>query len=44
MHRLFGKPKAQAPAPTLEETSTGINARIAECKKYFHIMNNKIRK
>ena len=29
MHRLFGKPKAAAPTPTLSDASTSINNRVA---------------
>jgi hypothetical protein len=28
MHRLFGKPKAAAPTPTLSDASTSINNRV----------------
>ncbi len=34
MHRLFGKPKPKVEAPTLDDTSSAIGGRIADCKSF----------
>ncbi len=37
MHRLFGKTAAKkAPAPTLDDTSAGLSARLKDCKSTNH--------
>eukprot|EP01031_Cornospumella_fuschlensis_P033031 gene33031-39959_t len=44
MHRLFGKPKPKVEAPTLEDTSSGIGARVEDLDKKIKGLDDELRK
>lgn len=43
MHRLFGKKKEVAPPPSLAETSSGINGRVAALDDKIKALDNELR-
>ena len=44
MHRIFGKSKPKVEAPTLEDTSSGLNNRIGDIDKKIQALDNELRK